>query len=89
MSWRIAIALGTSALDIPAQSVAQNVKSCSALMFWMLISSICSWEPSRPWPYSAIREGEENAARGMLHWNGACATLPGICVGSASRLELE
>ena len=50
MSCRIEIALGTSALDMPAQSVAQNVKSCSALMFLMLISSICVWEPSRPWP---------------------------------------
>ena len=50
MSLRISIAFGMSSLDIPAQSVAQNVKSCSALMSLMLVSSICVWEPSRPWP---------------------------------------
>ena len=89
MSSRIAIAFVTSSLAMPAQSVAQNVKSCSALMSLMFTSSICVWAPSRPWPYSEMREGDENAARGMLHWNGAWATLPAIWVGNASGFELE
>ena len=49
-SCRISTALGTSSEAIPAQSVAQKVKSCSWLIDLMLSSSICVWLPRRPWP---------------------------------------
>ena len=77
---------GTSWVDMPDQSVAQNTKLCSFAIALMLPPVISLALPSSPWPYSDGRAGvtcgPSAATRGIRHVKFAAIVLPGMRCGT-------
>ena len=86
--------LGTSKVDMPIQSVAQNTMFWSLANGWALPPPTSPAEPRSPWPYSETRafgdaEPWATALRGTVQITLAVVVFPGMARGlpSAPRLN--